>query len=131
MSVAGWKKLMDGFSLVGRGRYPIPAYSEFMPPVRLGCRPYSGEPDGLFSEEDPFGWPVTEFDEAFELRPGMANLAHQVLGALQRLVYSSARPRMIWSSMASPWPAIARYGRRIPICCWMARGRRGRRFTLP
>jgi hypothetical protein len=57
-----------------------------MPPVRLGCRPYRGKRDGLFREEDPLGFPVTEFEEAFELRPGLENIARQVLGALHHMV---------------------------------------------
>ena len=57
-----------------------------MPPVRLGCRPYGGKPDGFFSEDDPFGFPVTEFEEAFDLGPGLENVARQVLGPLVHLV---------------------------------------------
>jgi len=86
MALQGWKLLVEGCSFKGPGQYPIPAYSEFMPPVRLGCRPYGGKFDGFFSEEDPVGFPVTEFEEAFELRPGLENVAQQVLGALNHLV---------------------------------------------
>jgi hypothetical protein len=35
----GWPKLVDGYPwFVGEGRYPIPAYSEFMPAPCVGCR---------------------------------------------------------------------------------------------
>jgi hypothetical protein len=86
MSPVGWQRLVESCSFAGEGKYPIPAYSEFMPPVRLGCRPYGGMPDGFFSEDDPAGFPVTELDEAFELAPGLENIAAQVLGPLVHLV---------------------------------------------
>ncbi len=86
MPLKGWKQLIETCAFRGQGQYPISAYSEFMPPVRLGCRPYGGKLDGIFSEDDPVGFPITEFEEAFELRPGLENIAHQVLGALIHLV---------------------------------------------
>jgi hypothetical protein len=86
MVYSGWKQLTQNCSAKGEGRFPIPAYSEFMPPPRFGCRPYRGILDRLFfSEEDPAGWPVTELEEALEIRPGMENIAHQVLTALRHL----------------------------------------------
>jgi hypothetical protein len=87
MSLRGWKRLVETCSFKGQGQYPIPAYSEFMPPVRLGCQPYGGKIDGFFSEQDPVGFPVTEFEEAFEIRPGLENIAHQVLGAINHLAH--------------------------------------------
>lgn len=85
MAENGWKRLLEGCSFAGEGHYPIEAYSEFMPPARLGCKPYGCKPDGMFAEDDPFGWQVTEFEEHFELQPGMENVAHQVLDALGHL----------------------------------------------
>mgnify|MGYP002395384633 CR=1 FL=1 len=85
MLTEGWKHLVETCSFRGGGQYPIPAYSEFMPPVRLGCRPYGGKSDRFFSGQDPVGFPVTEFEEAFEIRPGLDNIAHQELGAINHL----------------------------------------------
>ena len=53
------------------GHFPISAYSEFMPPPCLGPKPYGTRhrPDAV--DGDPFGWAVTEYEEAFELRPGL------------------------------------------------------------
>ena len=84
MPSKGWKRLVEACSF--KGEYEIAAYSEYMPPIRLGCRPFGGKGDGFFSKRDPMGWPVTEFEEAFELRPGLENIAHQVLGGLIHLV---------------------------------------------
>ena len=58
MTIQGWKRLVEGCSFEGQGQYPIPAYSEFMPPIRLGCRPYGGKLDGFFSADDPVGFPI-------------------------------------------------------------------------
>jgi len=84
---AGWKQLLPLGPWYRRpGAYPIPAYSEFMPPPRLGRRAYGGARDAvLFAEDDPWGWHVTEYEEAFELRPGLVHLAGELLHALQRL----------------------------------------------
>ena len=50
--MAGWQTLTDGFSwFVGQGRFPLPAYSEFMPPPRLGISP-CGELDPVLFAAD-------------------------------------------------------------------------------
>jgi hypothetical protein len=94
MPLRGWKVLADTCTFRGERQYPIAAYSEFMPPVRLGCGPYCGKMDGFFCEEDPLGFAVTEFEEVFELRPGLENIAHQVLGALQHMVCGELAERL-------------------------------------
>src|SRR5437868_6397257 len=73
---AGWPALTAGWPWFrGEGRFPLPAYSEYMPPPRLVRKPY-GEPDEpALDEADPFGWPVSEYEEALELRPGMQKVA--------------------------------------------------------
>jgi hypothetical protein len=38
-----------------------------------------------FDKNDPCGWQVTEFEEAFEFRPGMEHLAQQIVRAFARL----------------------------------------------
>src|SRR5579884_4511339 len=89
MPSTGWKQLIPDPDLFrGPGRYPIDAYSEFMPPPRLGWKPYGGEPPDpqLFDPEDPFGWYVTEHEEANELRPGLDQVARQLLGRVRRLL---------------------------------------------
>jgi hypothetical protein len=84
---AGWKQLLPPGPWFRRpGAYPIVAYSEFMPPPPLGRRAYGGAWDPvLFAADDPWGWQVTEYEETFELRPGLAHLAAELLKALQRL----------------------------------------------
>lgn len=83
---AGWEIFMQGMPwFSGKGRFPLPAYSEFMPPPRLGPRPYAEGGPGLFADEDPFGWHVSEIEEEYELRPGLNHLADQIMASLLRL----------------------------------------------
>jgi hypothetical protein len=56
-----------------------------MPPPRLGRRPYGEADPSLFAEDDPFGWYVTEVEEEYELQPGLASLARQILDELVEL----------------------------------------------
>jgi hypothetical protein len=68
-----------------KGAFPIEAYSEYVPPPRLGPKPYGTmgfdpRPDG-----DEYGWAVPEYDEALELRPGLEMLAGRVVKALTHL----------------------------------------------
>jgi hypothetical protein len=88
MARAGWSRLIPSENCFqGPDAYRIEAYSEFMPPPRVGWKPYGTLPVNphLFSPDDPFGWKVHEFDEALELRPGLHQIAKQLLTRLKRL----------------------------------------------
>lgn len=86
MSAPGWKRLLAGAAWSrGEGTYPIAAYSEFLPPPRLGRRPYGSLDRHLFSGDDPWGWQVTEYEEFIELQPGMEAIARQIIDALVHL----------------------------------------------
>src|SRR5947208_1530435 len=92
MSQTGWPQLLPPTNFFrGKGRYPIDAYSEFMPPPRLGWKPYFSEkPDPqLFDAEDPWGWQITEYEECNELQPGLAQIAHQVVGKIANLLHGN------------------------------------------
>src|SRR4051812_18441157 len=65
-----------------RGRYFIAAYSEFMPPPRMFERAYGTRDDRHFRRGE---WPVTEYEEALELRPGLASIGAQLVDALSHL----------------------------------------------
>jgi len=82
----GWQKLRTGYPWFGgNGCYPIAAYSEFMPPPRLGYKPY-GKPDyRLENENDPFGWTITEMEEEYELKPGIEHIGQQIMNNLIKL----------------------------------------------
>jgi hypothetical protein len=85
MPATGWKQLLAGAPrFKGEGRYPIIAYSEYIPPPLLGAKPYRGAhvwpPPG-----DGSSWRVSAYEEALEIRPGLAHLAHCVVTALVHL----------------------------------------------
>jgi hypothetical protein len=90
MSALGWNTILEGWPwFTGAGQYPISAYSEFMPPPLLGRGPY-GSADLLLQKEDPWGWPVTEYEEGFELSPGLAMIAQSLLEKMMYL--TNGRP---------------------------------------
>src|SRR5689334_19912855 len=94
MTAPGWRQLIppdDCFR--GAGRFPIDAYSEFMPPPRAGWHPYAPEPPDpqLFSEEDLWGWYVSEYEEANEIQPGLAQVARQVIGRIWHLLRGDSK----------------------------------------
>ncbi len=89
MPPSGWNQMLPAAHCFrGAGRYPIEAYSEFMPPPRFGWNPYAPEaPDPqLFSDEDPWGWYVSEFEEANQIQPGLQQIARQVVGRIWHLL---------------------------------------------
>src|SRR5262245_43936203 len=93
----GWQRLIpsdDAFR--GEGRYSIDAYSEFMPPPRVGWKAYGNhKPDPeLFSPDDAFGWLVDEFQEAREIQPGLVQIARQVLHKVACLIDGAHEPGM-------------------------------------
>lgn len=92
--IEGWRTLTHPLPQAqGKASFPLSAYSEFMPPVHLGVAPYDGEIDGeLYDENDPHGWRVTEVEEAYALKPGMENIAAQVLEQLVALGRGLAAP---------------------------------------
>jgi hypothetical protein len=88
MARSGWSRLIPSDNCFQKpDAYTIDAYSEFMPPPRVGWKPYGTLPVNphLFSPDDPFGWMVHEFDEALELQPGLQQIATQLLTRLKRL----------------------------------------------
>jgi hypothetical protein len=82
----GWQKLVDGFPwFAEKGAFPLPAYSEFMPPPRLGQSPLGDLDPTLFPPDDPYAWLVSEIEEEYELKPGLEVIARQVMTHLLRL----------------------------------------------
>jgi hypothetical protein len=75
-------------AFTGDGRFPLPAYSEFMPPPWVGIKPYAARradaaATALASRADALD--VTEYEQADELGPGLLHVATRVLSALARL----------------------------------------------
>src|SRR5262245_55292135 len=91
MPKSGWEQLLAGAPwFQDDGKFPIAAYSEFIPPPRLGIKPYSKRVHLEHDGQDSFGWQVSEYEEAFEFRPGFQHLAEQLVRAFEHL--GSGRP---------------------------------------
>ena len=88
MAADTWSQLLEGFPwFVGKGKYPLPAYSEFMPPPRVGRKPYQycDRDTLLFDRAHPHHLGVNEYEEAFELRPGLEQVAAQLIPQIANL----------------------------------------------
>jgi len=82
----GWRKLIAGHPWFNcEGCFPLPAYSEFMPPPRLGISPLGKVDNRLFIEDDPYGWQITEIEEEYELKPGIRHVGNQIVNNLIKL----------------------------------------------
>ena len=86
MPHGGWKQLLaSAESFASTGKYPIAAYSEFMPPPHLGAKAYGGIDGVVCDDHDDWGWHVTEYEEAFELQPGLELLACELVHVMRHL----------------------------------------------
>jgi hypothetical protein len=81
-----WSQLLADWPWFrGEGNYPIAAYSEYLPPPRLGRKAYSPVPLPFFDNPESDTWPVTEYEEVFELQAGFSTLARELIAALAAL----------------------------------------------
>lgn len=79
----GWKQLVEGWPWFrGEGSFPLYPNSEFMPPVRMILKPYGTRDTVHVAEDDPHGWPISEYEEALALKPGLQETAKHVLRRL-------------------------------------------------
>ena len=87
------------------GSFPIEAYSEFQGPVHLRITPYQTVRTGPFLDGPE--WPISEREEAVELRPGLEQVAAQLGPALVRLGRGAAAHGIGQSTLENNpyWPA--------------------------
>jgi len=139
----GWHKLLTGYPwFSGEGNYPIAAYSEFMPPPRVGRKPYGSIDHGLYCGDDPFGWLVSEYEEALEIQPGLEMIAKELVHVLHHLgrgepAHGIARKKLdgnpYWPAdlAASGAPPHERYVLLFPLALSKTQDDKGRvRWTL-
>lgn len=87
----GWQKLLEGYPWFNcEGCYPLTAYSEFMPSPLVGRKPMGEIDRMLFSDDDVYGWHISEIEEEYELRPGIEHSGHQIMNSLIKLGRGSA-----------------------------------------
>src|SRR5208282_4242137 len=96
MQEEGWARFFDDWSWVrGEDRFPIPAYSEFMPPPRIGQKPYGSlEADTLFSHDDPWGWKIRTHEREQEFAPGLDAIARQLIESVTALATGQGAHRI-------------------------------------
>ena len=82
----GWHQLLNDYPLHNHYKeIHIYAYSEFMPSPKVGLSPY-GDIDYLtFSDDDEFGWKISEMEEEMELKPGMNDIGKILLKQIHNL----------------------------------------------
>ena len=76
-------------AFAGEGRFPLPAYSEFMPSPYVVLKPYAPRRAAgacTTSASDDAAMDVTEHEQAHELTPGLGKIAAHLLTELDRLV---------------------------------------------
>jgi hypothetical protein len=115
--MSAWSRLLaeEGWCR-GKGAFPLPAYSEYLPPPYLFPKPYGG-PDPLLSPRaDECGWRVSEYEEEQQLWPGMEVLARDALRELVRLGRGEPTPHVSKNKLRNNpyWPAaLARHAGRL------------------
>jgi hypothetical protein len=107
-------------AFLGPGRFPVPAYSEFMPPPFVGLKPFTAsDPHGAADNTsvcDEHGVAIDEYEQEHELRPGLAKIASHLVVELGKLAAGSTHEfshTLLDGNLA--WPealaAAARAGR--------------------
>jgi hypothetical protein len=107
-------------AFLGQGRFPIPAYSEFMPPPFVGIKPFTAPyPARALANTsvcDERGLAIDEYEQAHELGPGLAKIAGHLVAELGKLTLGSTHEfsrTLLDNNLA--WPeslaAAARAGR--------------------
>jgi Peptidase family M28 len=82
----GWSQLETEAkgAFRGKGRLPLRAYSEFMPPPQVGIKPYGAWRDPQVAMgEDEFA--ISEYEQVQELAPGLSRIAEHVIFELEKL----------------------------------------------
>jgi hypothetical protein len=75
-------------AFVGKGRFPIRAYSEYMPPPYVGIKPYAprrGQDACTARAVDDGALDITEYEQAEELGPGLARIASLLVTQMAKL----------------------------------------------
>ncbi len=77
----GWERLVSDTSAFRKpGAFPVAAYSEFMPPPRMGVKPSGAfEYESPFSRDDPFGWKITTREQEHQISAGFPLIGRQLI----------------------------------------------------
>jgi hypothetical protein len=99
-------------AFVGRGRFPIRAYSEYMPPPYVGIKPYAprrGQDACTARAAEDLVLDITEYEQAEELDPGLARIATLLVTQIAKLTRGAAHLLSHTLLDENPaWPAALR-----------------------
>jgi Peptidase family M28 len=93
---AAWSRIEEeaAGAFLGQGRFPVAAYSEFMPPPYVGIKPFTAsDPVRALAATtvcDEGGLAIDEYQQEHELRPGLAKIASHLSGELRKLASGAA-----------------------------------------
>jgi hypothetical protein len=90
----------------GTGRFPLRAYSEFMPPPYVGIKPYAptrAEACTTFGASGADTLDVDEYEQAHDIEPGLDRIATHIASELAKLV--GGHPRALSTSLLEGNPA--------------------------
>jgi hypothetical protein len=88
----GWQSLLKGWpGKNGRGSFPIPAYSEFMPSPHIGRKPYGTWDTSNLRGADPHGWQLSEREERTQLAPGLLTIGTEIIEDLVAIAVGKGR----------------------------------------
>lgn len=88
---AAWSRIESEArqAFLGQGRFPVPAYSEFMPPPFVGIKPFTASDPasapGSTIVCDERGLAIDEYEQEHELRPGLIKIANHLVNELAKL----------------------------------------------
>ncbi|MGA9653351.1 MAG: hypothetical protein WBV96_05505, partial [Polyangia bacterium] len=88
---AAWSRIESEArqAFLGQGRFPVPAYSEFMPPPFVGIKPFTASDPasapGSTIVCDERGLAIDEYEQEHELRPGLIKIANHLVDELAKL----------------------------------------------
>src|ERR1041385_7492315 len=115
--------------------FPLPAYSEFMPPPYVGIKPYAptrAKAAATFAARDANTFDIDEYEQAHDLEPGLDHIARHLLDELAKLI--AGKPHALSHTLLDgnpAWPAqladAARAGKlthdRLVLMCPLALSR--------
>ena len=119
----------------GAGKFPLRAYSEAMPPPYVGFKPYAPERArncSTFGCSSGHALDIDEYEQAFDLEPGMDRIGKHLVDELAKLVHG--QPHALSKTLLdgnAAWPAelaaAAKHGKlahdRLIVICSLALSR--------
>jgi len=81
-----WRSLVaDLAAFHADARFPIAAYSDFMPSPFIGLKPYGWVDPFTMPPEGEDGWRISEYQQGHELKPGLSALGHHIAAQIRKL----------------------------------------------